>query len=85
MLNRWNFLKTGFYEGIIVDFYCFEQRLVIEIDGGHHGEQTDNDTERTRWLEAHGERVVRFWNNEVLGEVEAVKEVILQALQEPPP
>ena len=69
----------------IVDFYCFEQRLVIEIDGGHHGEQAKSDAERTRWLEANGVRLVRFWNNEVLGELEAVKQVILKALGAPPP
>ena len=38
----------------VVDFACFEQRLVIEIDGGHHGEQGDYDRERTAWLESQG-------------------------------
>ena len=52
----------------IVDFVCFENRLVIEVDGGQHVEQADYDADRTGWLEGAGYRVIRFWNSQVLEE-----------------
>jgi very-short-patch-repair endonuclease len=64
----------------IVDFVCLEKRLIVELDGGQHAEQVNSDTERTAWLEAHGFRVLRFWNHDVLRDTEAVKEVISKAL-----
>jgi len=69
----------------IVDFYCHEAALVIEIDGGQHAEDRRRDDNRTVFLEKKGVRVIRFWNNEVLGEIEAVLQVIWDALQEPSP
>ena len=54
----------------VVDFVCFEIRLVIEVDGGQHIERADYDEGRTAWLEGAGFRVIRFWNNEVLLERE---------------
>ena len=62
----------------IVDFICLSQRLIIEVDGGHHAEQTLDDARRTRFLEDKGYTVLRFWNNEVLGNTEGVLEVIAQ-------
>ena len=64
----------------VVDFVCFERRLVIEIDGGHHGEQADHDRERSEWLESQGFQVLRFWNNEVLGQLDGVTQAILEAV-----
>ena len=64
----------------IVDFYCFEERVAIEVDGGQHSSQTADDAERTSLLESEGVRILRFWNNQVLGEIEAVKHVILEVL-----
>jgi very-short-patch-repair endonuclease len=69
----------------VVDFFCFERGLVIELDGGHHSENLWYDAERTRWLEAQGYHVLRFWNNQVFGELQAVKQAILEALTPPPP
>jgi very-short-patch-repair endonuclease len=66
----------------IVDFVCFERRLVIEVDGGQH--QAEIDEARTQWLEAQGFKVLRFWNNEVLRSGEAVLESIIRALRESP-
>ena len=65
----------------IVDFVNFEKRVIIELDGGHHSQQVNYDSTRTAWLEAEGYRVLRFWNNQVLEEIEAVKEVILNVLK----
>jgi very-short-patch-repair endonuclease len=63
----------------IVDLVCREQRLIIEVDGGQHA--TDmHDAARTQWLTARGYRVLRFWNNEVLANIDGVLEVIAGAL-----
>ncbi len=64
----------------IVDFVCLEKRLIIEVDGGQHSEQVSYDLERSAWLEEQGFRVLRFWDNQVLKETEAVKEVIIGPL-----
>lgn len=73
----------------ILDFVCFEKKLVIEVDGGQHSEQGAYDGERSAWLEAEGFRVLRFWNHDVLGQIEAVAEAIMEALsgwsEIPPP
>ncbi len=73
----------------IVDFVCFARKLIVEVDGGQHG--VDADAERTSWLEGEGFRVLRFWNNDVLGNTDAVVEAIRDVLREritgssPPP
>lgn len=64
----------------IADFACRSLRLVIELDGGHHAE-SETDAERTRILEAHGYRVIRFWNNEVLTNTDGVLQVIAQEIR----
>lgn len=64
----------------IVDFVCLEARLIIEVDGGQHAERKEYDQQRTVWLEQQGFQVLRFWNNEILQNVEAVLIVIGQAL-----
>jgi very-short-patch-repair endonuclease len=69
----------------IVDFVCLKKRLVIEVDGGQHTEQTKDDALRTAWLESQGFRVMRFWNNQVLQEMEAVKLAIWEALNSSSP
>jgi adenine-specific DNA-methyltransferase len=69
----------------IVDFVCLEKKLVVELDGGQHTERQRYDERRTRWLEQHGFRVLRFWDNQVFRELEAVLRVIEQALTCPPP
>jgi very-short-patch-repair endonuclease len=73
----------------ILDFVCLENKLVIEVDGGQHGQQSGYDENRTQKLQAAGFRVLRFWNNKVLQEIESVKEKIWLAVQElqshPPP
>ena len=64
----------------VVDFVCLEYRLVIELDGGQHAEQQSQDEARSAFLHKEGYRVLRFWNNQVLGELESVLEVIDSAL-----
>src|SRR5665213_328929 len=60
----------------ILDFYCAEASLVVEIDGESHVGKEPADKGRQSWLEAHGLTVVRFWNNEVYDDHEAVVEAI---------
>ena len=62
-----------------MDFVCFEACLIVEVDGGQHAERQQQDAQRTAWLALQGFRVLRFWNTEVLGEMEAVKAVIARA------
>ena len=64
----------------IVDFVCFEAKLVVELDGGQHVEQATYDAKRTGWLETQGFRILRFWNNEVFENIEGVEEVVQVAL-----
>ncbi len=66
----------------ILDFYCHEARLAIELDGSHHNEneQITFDEERTRALAQEGVRVIRFWNNDVLKKTELVLETIWNEL-----
>ena len=66
----------------IVDFVCLEKRLIVEVDGGQHALHAKNDARRTAWLEAEGFRVQRFWNTEVLQDIETVQEAIRAALAE---
>ena len=60
----------------IVDFYCHELGLVIELDGSQHGtdDAIEYDAERTKFLEALGLTVVRYWNHEVLGRTDVILE-----------
>lgn len=63
----------------IVDFACYDARLVIELDGGQHAEQQQADAARTAWLESRGFQVLRFWNNEVFENLDGVLTVIRDA------
>ena len=81
-LNGYKFRRQQPIGRFILDFVCFERRFVVELDGGHHndGQQGIHDAERSKWLEQQGYRVVRFWDHDVLKEIEIVKEAILRAL-----
>ena len=67
-----------------VDFACFSERLVIELDGGQHAEAAEYDAARTRQVEAQGYRVIRFWNNDVLGNIDGVIAAVAEALTTSP-
>ena len=80
-LKGWKFRRQvgmGYY---IVDFFCLEAKLIIEVDGGQHDRDRAKDEARTRYLQRLGFRVVRFWNNEVLGNLPGVLEQILTELK----
>jgi adenine-specific DNA-methyltransferase len=65
----------------VLDFFCEAQGLVVELDGSQHADQLVQDSIRTKWLEARGKRVMRFWNNEVYEDLEGVLQVILETLE----
>src|SRR5689334_20531163 len=60
----------------IVDFCSTQQRLIIELDGGQHAEHQAADEKRTEFLISEGYRVLRFWNNEVMGNLDGILEVL---------
>ena len=64
----------------IVDFICLENRLIVELDGGQHATQREYDSVRSKWLEAQGFQVIRFWNHEVMQNTDAVVEEIARKL-----
>jgi|SRR4029077_825270 len=64
----------------VVDFICLELKLIIEVDGGQHA-TPQADAKRTAWLESEGYRVIRFWNNDVLKNTEAVLQSLYEALK----
>ncbi|MDP2409237.1 MAG: DUF559 domain-containing protein [Pseudolabrys sp.] len=91
----WRYLRSLAVEGthfrrqatlgpFFADFACHQHRLIVEVDGGQHNEDTQaaHDAARTAYLDRQGYRVLRFWNNEVLTNVEGVCEVIAAALRE---
>ena len=70
----------------VVDFVCHSAKLVIEVDGAQHGFDPNAaaDLTRTRWLESQGYRVLRFWNRDVLSDIDVVLDTIYAALYSSP-
>ncbi len=81
----YKFLRQKPIDNYIVDFYCSELRLVIEIDGDSHAETVEYDVERTRVLEALGLTVVRYTNDDVLQNIQGVYEDLWRTIQKQPP
>jgi very-short-patch-repair endonuclease len=79
--SGFKFRRQVAIDRFIADFICFETRLVIEVDGGQHAESS-KDQRRDRWFAENGFRVVRFWNNEVLSNLERVLTVLLAELEQ---
>ena len=68
----------------ICDFVSRGARLIVEVDGGQHAINTEADARRTAYLKAQGYRVIRFWNNDVLGNTDGVVETIERILSDRP-
>ena len=66
----------------IVDFVCFEKKLIFEVDGGQHTE-SQNDKIRDQWLNEQGFVVLRFWNRDVLMNRDGVLEKVVEQLKSP--
>jgi very-short-patch-repair endonuclease len=71
--------------GYFVDFVCLERGLVVELDGAQHADRVAYDMQRTRALGRAGLRVVRFWNNDVVDDIDGVLAAIVAALDSPLP
>ncbi|TWT99980.1 hypothetical protein Pla108_09240 [Botrimarina colliarenosi] len=82
-LRGWKFRRQAAIGAYIVDFVCFDAKLVVELDGGQHNtaEGKHHDLRRTAWLESQGFRVVRFWNHDALEDADALVEAIAFALK----
>ena len=84
-LGGHRFRRQAPISSYIADFACLDAKLIIELDGGQHVEGAAYDQQREWALKARGYRVIRFWNDAVFKETEAVLQVILDALNETPP
>jgi very-short-patch-repair endonuclease len=84
----WQYLRAKHFGGLkfkrqqpigpyIVDFVCFEKKVIIELDGGQHSmpAEMQDDSRRNHWFEAKGYKVLRFWDNEALTNIQGVLEV----------
>ncbi len=91
----WTHLRAKRFDGLkfkrqvpvgdyIADFICFDKRLVVEVDGGGHAEN-ESDRVRDAWFAERGFKVLRFWNNEVFGNIEGVLEEISKNVGAPSP
>lgn len=80
-LGGYKFRRQQAIGPYIADFVCTRPRLIIEADGGQHGEQQAYDAARDRYLQAKGFHVLRFWNHDILQQTEAVLTEILNTLE----
>ena len=71
-LGGYKFKRQTTIGTYIVDFSCSDAKLIIELDGGQHLEQEEYDLQRTVFLESQGYRVLRFWNNDVMNNIDGV-------------
>lgn len=86
-LDGFKFRRQYWIESYIVDFICVERRTVVEVDGSQHAEEIKvaSDKKRTAFLKSRGFNVLRFWNNEIINDTDAVLENILTTLRNTTP
>ena len=77
-LNGLHFRRQQIVHGYFADFYCHQQELIVEVDGGVHETQKENDAEREEYLKALGFRIVRFTNEEVTNHLNGVLQKIVE-------
>jgi len=83
-INEHKFVRQQPLGRYVVGFLCREKRLVIEVDGGQHSDSA-RDRVRDQWLREHNYRVLRFWNNDIMSNIDGVLEVIAVTLHEASP
>ena len=82
-IDGWKFKQQDPFGRYVLDFFCFDANLVVEVDGCQHLEGTaDYDRQRTANLERQGLRVLRIWNADVMSNIEGVLETIYSELQQ---
>lgn len=84
-MGTYKFRRQHPFGDYILDFVCLDAMLVIEVDGGQHAQNANADKARTEHLIHAGFRVLRFWNSEILEDIDAVSESIWKALRAPSP
>ena len=85
--SAYKFRRQHTFGDYILDFFCVETSLNIELDGSGHGfpGQQSDDSDRDAWLEARGVEVLRFWNHQLNEEKDSVRDKIWDTLQERTP
>lgn len=79
--NDFHFRRQHAIGPFVVDFCALREKIIIEVDGGQHLDQQGYDAARTEYLTAKGYRVLRFWNSDVMKDIEGVLQVILDAVK----
>jgi very-short-patch-repair endonuclease len=79
-LNGVSFRRQHALSNFIVDFVSIKKKLVIELDGSQHLEQEQYDHERSKYLKSQGYKVIRFWNNQVMSDIDGVLRAIVFAM-----
>ncbi|MCX5514153.1 endonuclease domain-containing protein [Kaistia algarum] len=84
-LDGWKFRRQVPIDSFVADFVCKEAMLIVELDGSQHADhRAEHDARRTASLNILGYRVIRFWNNDVIGNLDGVLSAILAALKQAP-
>ncbi|MGH8175706.1 MAG: endonuclease domain-containing protein [Steroidobacter sp.] len=81
-LNGYKFRRQLPIGPYVADFVCMSARLVVELDGGQHAEHANYDRERERYIRSERFEILRFWNNDVMSNLNGVLDVLLRALIE---
>jgi len=77
-----NFRRQHAVGNYIPDFVCIEKKPIVELDGSQHLEQEEYDEDRTKYLESQGCKVIRFWNHDVMNNIDSVLSVILDLIND---
>ena len=80
-MNGYRFRRQVPIGRYIADFVCHEARLIVEIDGGQHDRSSPQEAERSGFMQNEGYRILRFWNTEVLANLDGVHEAIVEELR----
>ena len=84
-LNGWRFRRQHPIGNYIADFVCIECKLVIEVDGGQHAKQQSYDAKRDEYIKEQGYSVMRFWNNDVMNNIDGIVQMILETQEQTRP
>ncbi len=80
-LYRFQFRRQYSIGPFFVDFICLDANLIVELDGAQHADQKEKDQSRSDFLRTNGYEMLRFWNSEVIGDVDSVVERIAEVLR----